>query len=88
MKTVTIEVTQEDIEKGQRKDGCNCPIAKAIKRAIPGCCVSVATRWVVLSINGEFCGDSFLPEKALKFIADFDNFNPISPFTFQLEVPE
>jgi hypothetical protein len=32
--SIVVEVTKDDIRKGVRKDGCNCPIALALRRAI------------------------------------------------------
>ena len=32
--SIIVEVTKDDIRKGVRKDGCNCPIALALRRAI------------------------------------------------------
>jgi hypothetical protein len=84
MKTVAINVTQNDINKGVKKS-CNlCPIARAIKRILKkkhG--VNVYPHYAEIIINGT--------EKRIKFsaaprdfIRNFDQENVVKPFEFEI----
>lgn len=46
-KTITIDVTREDIDKGVPKDSCRCAIARSLSRMFPGCGISVSTTILV-----------------------------------------
>lgn len=88
MRTVTVEVTQADIEKGCKKDANNCPIARAVLR----CEKSITGVQVADSITGwRYDGEEVFrvdtPKAAYDFIDNFDNRRPVAPFTFTLEVP-
>ena len=37
-----LSITQADIDAGVHGDPCHCPIAQALRRAFPGCKVSVS----------------------------------------------
>lgn len=87
MATVTIEVTQEDINAGRRADCRACPIARATKRKVPACHVEVGRYYVVLMTSR--VGDSYdfrLPDFARRFVEDFDFGIPVEPFAFDLIV--
>jgi hypothetical protein len=79
---MTINVTQSDIQKGSRNNCVMCPIALAIRRAIPGSAVLVGGKRV--DINGK---NYDLPESARKFIYQFDNDTQVIPFSFTLGEP-
>lgn len=79
MKTITIEVTADDIARGTRKSCSCCPIALALARCT-GLVVSVESDWVY------FMPD--LPQTAVEFIKTFDAGKPVQPFSFELDVPE
>lgn len=81
---VTIEVTQEDIDRGIRESCTCCPIANAMKRILKPDDVRVRNketwtsyRYVELT--------HLLPNEAAKFIRYFDNGETVHPFTFELE---
>lgn len=81
---MTIEVTQEDIDRGVPCDECNCPIAIALRR-------TTGETWDVteheaISRKDLACID--LPRKAKDFIHAFDSsdFTCAHPFTFEGEI--
>jgi hypothetical protein len=88
MKTVTIEVTQEDIEKGERGECEKCALALAVSR-VTKYRVEIGLYEAEFYDGPELCvGSSDLPIAAMVFVERFDNGHPVSPFTFPLEVPE
>lgn len=83
-----VKVTQEDIEKGIPEHCGKCPIARAIRRAMPDA-ISVG----VGSIGVEWFDKSGfrvaeLPQQAQQFIYYFDFGEPVQPFEFDLEIPQ
>lgn len=82
MAKVLIEVTQEDIKKGERGMARCCPIALAVRRALGVEQVVVFTK---VDVKGKFIIDS--PPKVLRWACDFDDCLPVSPFSFYLDVP-
>ena len=78
-----ITVTQEDIDKGERQNGCRCPIARAIAREGGGG-PTVSTRQAILDIDS-VVHIAELPQPARDFIAAFDNDGEVQPFTFEIE---
>lgn len=83
----TINVTQEDIERGKRESACECPIALALERAFN------AKSWV--DDEGFFfqrcpkeklSPDYPIPQSAIAFIAAFDAGEKVEPFEFEVEV--
>lgn len=85
MKTIIIDVTQDDIDCGCREDGENCPIAKAVERKT-GLAVNVTER----EVEFDHCDYSaLLPEEAQQFVYEFDlDQRDVEPFSFTLEVPD
>jgi hypothetical protein len=81
-----IDVTQEDIEKGERRHACRCPIARAISRAAS----SQATVGQSVAGYSAWIGDTkvLLPACAAVFAHSFDAGDVVSPFSFDLEVPQ
>lgn len=74
-----IQVTQEDIDKGQRVHPIYCPIARAIKRH--------AHKPVrVLADTGITVGGKQYRHTAgsLEFVERFDMGQPVKPFEFEL----
>ncbi len=81
MKRIKVNVTAQDISRGKRADCERCPIAIALRR------ICVGDFWVGDEI---FCADIRIktPPKPLKFIAQFDAYRVVKPFTFTLNVPD
>ena len=83
MACFNIEVTQEDIDNGEPGGIYSCPIAESLKREFGSsicvvgqktCTVGSATIW--------------LSDNVTRFINDFDNGEPVQPFSFLLEVED
>ncbi len=83
MRTVMIEVTDEDIAKGDTMSCMTCPIALAAARVFGGE-VSVTFSHIVAWTPDV---SAFTPRAAKQFISDFDCRRPVSPITFTIEVP-
>ena len=74
-----IEVTAEDIEKGNQGNCWRCPVALALMRAFQTNRVSVTGPYAQIK------GERFdLPNKVQRFISSFDKGTDVTPFTFQL----
>lgn len=78
--SVTIQVTQKDIDAGSRLKSHCCPIARAGRRAFNGhlCLVDDDLR-VVFDGAAHWYG---MPDIARKFVACFDNDGDVEPFEF------
>jgi hypothetical protein len=81
MKTVRIEVTQDDIDNGSACDVCACPIALACLRAglkdVSVCDASLDWKEKIPT-----------PTVAVEFIFAFDSGRDVKPFSFEIEVAE
>lgn len=81
-----ITVTKQDIQDGQRRDPEQCAIARALVRAgldhcgVMGPSVMLADAWGRLT-------SMKLPEVISDWVFNFDAGNPVSPISFELEVP-
>ncbi len=83
--TITISVTTEDIQLGDRSDNSQCPIALAIKRARPGCGVRVgATSAEIFFPRKSVPVGYWLPPIATNFIRNFDHHLLVAPFNCKL----
>jgi hypothetical protein len=93
--TYTIEVTAEDIRKGQRHAPCGCPLYLAIQRGIKRGDFLVSAESVKCFWAGappQFCRVA-LPSEAAEFRKAFDSesqnmHRQAKPLTFPLELPE
>ena len=83
MRTVRVDVTQEDIDKGLRGNAFSCPIARAIDRLAVCDCVEVGDDEIYLDAQGVP-----MSHEALCFVSDFDSGNMVEPFHFDLALPE
>lgn len=84
-----INVTQSDIDNGIATEPSMCPLALAIKRAIPGSYVSVGTRDVHIAVPGVHGTEVYAMGKGLShFTEDFDAGKQVSPFEFELAYQE
>lgn len=83
MKTITVHVTQADINKGLRMSATRCPVALAIARAVQDCDVWVGPSDV--RIDGKTRG---LSRRVTAWISRFDNHGrrTVKPFTFRLRL--
>lgn len=68
-----VDVTQEDINLGERKDCDNCAVARAIRRKMNvGTYISVSDEAMTIG----YVELKSLPLPIVNFINDFDNGNP------------
>lgn len=92
-----IEVTQDDIDKGQASNCVSCPIALALKRQCPEFATvnvkysfaffwSNPTNWKDMDYKPVGDCVAELPFEARKFIGRFDIGLPVEPFEFELEI--
>lgn len=83
MRQVKVDVTADDISRGERNNTFNCPIAMALKRL--GVEHPIVNRgywfdsWAVLY-------PSRLPVEARRFIEAFDQGRPVEPFSFYTDM--
>ena len=80
---VKIEVIQGDIDRGVAEDPCECALARAFARALPGTSPYVTAGDVELtSADGEHDVRILLPFRAVRFVGRFDNYKHVEPETF------
>lgn len=87
-----VEVTAEDIAKGERGMGCNCAIAHALRRA--GYPSPFVQPWgapkrgpfIRLDVDDDSLID--LPSGAALLARLWDEGDKIAPFAFEIEVPD
>ena len=85
-KRIRINVTNEDIEKGNKGSIWHCPVALAVKRRLPEKHLYVTNYgYVVIETR-----DIVLSQKVQDFIDDFDGWKNTSfnSFSFYIKVPE
>lgn len=92
-KTITVNVTERDIQYGVPRDVFSCPIARSLRRhkEFKDLTFEVSKRLVTLAGYHPYWSDprgmiARQPEVARKFIERFDLGEPVEPFTFKLEV--
>lgn len=79
---MTIHVTQEDIENGERYSCLSCPITRAMVRETgQEWIVRCVTMGMPLMIGGFVVA---LPATAIEFIDHFDRGDPVRPFSFNI----
>lgn len=88
--TITVSVTDDDIAKGKRMDGSFCPIARALRRALPKAdWVSVGMTNATYESKPLFrkrrAYNAPLSREAKRFINDFDSGLTVHPTEFQFE---
>jgi hypothetical protein len=81
MKTL-IRVTQEHIDRGKPGDGCSCPVSLAMRDATKYHCHVCRSTFYIRDLEID------LPEQAKQFINAFDSLGHVSPFEFELDIPE
>jgi hypothetical protein len=82
--TITIEVTEEDIKKGEPDNCVSCAIALAVRKMFPTCRVDVdeQIRLRENKQNPEWDAHYELPLEAKEFIMRFDARCEVKPFSF------
>ena len=80
--TLTVEVTQADIDNGKENDCFACPVALALARAAGRGVAEVDTAFATVNDVS-----TRLPDDVQVWIANFDCNGPdaVKPFTFTLE---
>lgn len=81
---VLIEVTAEDIAEGVPKDDCECPVARAIKRAT-GLRTSVAELGISVNCYYPDSVEVRTPDEVREFVTRFDAGSGVEPFSFLLD---
>jgi hypothetical protein len=82
MATMIVDVTQSDIDEGERLSFRKCPVATALSRATGRVCVVDGWHWWF----ARTITNRPLPDLAERFIFDFDNWRPVFPFRFEIAV--
>ena len=87
MRSLTVHVTQEDIDNGERQSCSRCPVARAIARAlqVSETRVTVASR---IAVFDQRVAPLTTPRKVMSFITAFDGERPVEPFSFDLQFVE
>lgn len=81
---ITVNVTQEHIDKGRAGNCILCPVAMALVNA--GCDnVAVTYSRAHFNYQGPHPKRMWLSTQTIQFISDFDVNRPVSPFSFDLE---
>jgi hypothetical protein len=93
MITIRVEVTAEDINRGEPESCKHCPIALAIDRALSA--AGIESRSWVMGRTVSFGKDTrrprpwaCLPYEALVFVVRFDEGHDLMPIVFDLELPD
>jgi len=83
----TITVTAEHIARGVADSCDHCPVALAIREALPhGPGLWVDSAHVTVGKPGHWT-EVDLPDTVTHFIEAFDGGDPVRPFTFDLDYP-
>lgn len=82
-----IQVTQEDIDSGNRGSTFNCPVARTVNRRIKGFCI-VSGSFIRLIHWCAWATKLQYPIEVYRFIKSFDNYEYVRPFSFDLPIPE
>lgn len=93
---VTVEVTAEDIRRGECGEPCKCPIALAVQRLLKRKYqwVMFCTGAIIRDIKtGDDCTSEIeMPDIASDFVVAFDDTEDegidVSPFSFPLDIPD
>lgn len=90
MEYLTVAVTKEDIDQGVPGDPCQCPLARALNRAL-----DYAEGTVDVDANEYWLGPQAkeprpyrLPAAASAFVLAFDSDEPVAPFSFKIRKPK
>lgn len=87
---ITINVSQEHIDKGKRINSVLCPVALAIVDTIKDEYVFVSAGYngvVIFKGNIEECKTYNIPSYVKDYMLEFDHGHKIKPFSFTLNYP-
>lgn len=85
-----VKVEWKHIFGGQRRSACWCPVALAIQEQLKPVCVTYPhvkvgqTKYRFGAVDDDF----LLPDQVREFVAAFDGFVSVTPFEFELDVPD
>lgn len=87
--SVSVEVTQEDINRGVPSDADRCPVALALKRRFPKSApdLHVENNLVIYAPEGDTKRFQVPPEEVQRFTMKFDEGKPVEPLTFAFPPP-
>lgn len=84
----TWDVIQEDIDKGEPQSSWSCPVALSLMRLLPGKHIVADTSTICVHEHdpvtegpGTMIWQAQTPDNAEGFICDFDDDEPVEPFT-------
>jgi hypothetical protein len=87
--TLTIEVTQEDIDNGQKCDANYCPIALAVRQTVKNYRQYLSVQPTVMYVDdGKVIREYKMPAVAEQFVRLFDDDEDVEPFTFTADLKE
>lgn len=81
-----IKVLRKHIKAGKKIDCRKCPVALAIKQAIPRSNPTVCFSFCDVTVKNKRRKMVCMPEKTRRFIENFDDGRNVIPFKFQLEI--
>ena len=88
MLTFTVDVTEEDIAIGERRNCLFCPVARALRR-VPEIVSVVSAYPYAVAFHTENRYHCFAPPTPVgEFIRDYDRGDPVKPFSFTLTIPK
>lgn len=83
---LNVEVTQEDIDLGERESSSHCAVARAINRVVDGEGLEVDVDPTCICVTGYHLADT--SDTVETFITSFDDFLPVQPFQFTITLEE
>lgn len=83
MRSVRINVDAECIKKGIRRSACDCPVALAMRKKFKK---NVLVGRLTFRFAAFGNNEHKLPPKVRAFINEFDNSEPVQPFSFLVAI--
>ena len=83
--TLHVVVTQDDIDHGVPTNIYSCALALALQRATGESSARMVSDCCRLSFDGPLVP---VPPEVVKWRRDFDSHRPVSPFEFDLNIPD
>lgn len=90
-KTIRINVTQEDIFNGARCSSSKCPVAQALHKIIKPefhFSIGISDFTLIRRHPSKILAEGVISDEVKTFIRDFDSYNQVKPFSFDLTIPE